>query len=74
MRRICAVSPKTRLVVLTAYESADVLQRAIEAGARAYVAKADAARTPVASLMRKLHLRRLADLVRYAVRSGLIHL
>jgi DNA-binding NarL/FixJ family response regulator len=132
MRRICAVSPKTRLVVLTAYESADVLQRAIEAGARAYVAKADAARTLVAavnavarqgvfvtprvarlagtrpltarerevlrllaeglqtrevadrlgirpktvethraSLMRKLHLRRLADLVRYAVRSGL---
>jgi DNA-binding NarL/FixJ family response regulator len=135
MRRIRLVSPKTRLVVLTAYESADVLQRAIESGARAYVAKADAARTLVAavsaverrgvfvtprvarlagtrpltarerevlrllaeglrtrevadrlgikpktvethraSLMRKLHLRRLADLVRYAVRSGLIHI
>lgn len=135
MRRIRVVSPNTRLVVLTAYESADVLQRAIEAGARAYVAKADAARTLIAavnavarqgvfvtprvarlastrpltarereilrllaeglrtrevadrlgikpktvethraSLVRKLHLRGLADLVRYAVRSGLIHL
>ncbi len=121
----------TEVVVLSVYESAEILHRVMEAGARGYVAKADAARTLVAavaavahhgafvtprvarltgarplsarerevlrlfaegfrarevaerlgikpktvethrsSLLRKLRLRSIGDLVRYAVRNG----
>jgi DNA-binding NarL/FixJ family response regulator len=126
-------SPPTEVVALTVYESPEVLRQVSAAGARGYVAKADAARTLVAavsavaqqgafvtprvagmartrpltarerevlrllaeglrarevaerlgikpktvethraSLLRKLRLRNLGDLVRYAVRNGFV--
>lgn len=132
-RLIREQSPSTEVVVLTVYESAEVLRRITAAGARGYVAKADAARTLVAavgaiarqsafvtprvaamasarplsarerevlrllaeglrarevaerlgikpktvethraSILRKLRLRNLGDLVRYAVRHGFV--
>jgi DNA-binding NarL/FixJ family response regulator len=132
-RLIREQSPSTEVVVLTVYESAEVLRRVTAAGARGYVAKADAARTLVAavgaiarhgafvtprvagmasarplsarerevlrllaaglraweaaerlgikpktvethraSLLRKLRLRGLGELVRYAIRNGFV--
>jgi DNA-binding NarL/FixJ family response regulator len=132
-RLIREQSPSTEVVVLTVYESAEVLRQITSAGARGYVAKSDAARTLVAavcavarqgafvtprvagmagsrplsarerevlrllaeglrarevaerlgiktktvethraSLLRKLRLRSLGDLVRYAVRHGFV--
>ncbi len=126
-------SPSTEVVALTVYESVEVLRQLAAAGARGYVAKADAAKTLVAavraatrqgafvslrvaglagarplsarerevlrflaqgmrarevaerlgiqvktvethrsSLLRKLRLRSLGDLVRYAVRNGFV--
>lgn len=132
-RLIREQSPSTEVLVLTVYESVEVLRQVTAAGARGYVAKADAASTLVAavgavarqgafvtprvagmasarplsarerevlrllaqglrarevaerlgikpktvethraSLLRKLRLRSLGHLVRYAVRNGLV--
>lgn len=51
-RRILAVSPDTRVVILTAAENEDILVRALRAGARGYVLKSLPFRGLVNSLIR----------------------
>jgi DNA-binding NarL/FixJ family response regulator len=49
-RLIRETSPATRVVVLTVYESPEVLQRAVAAGAHGFVAKSDVSRTLLAAV------------------------
>jgi DNA-binding NarL/FixJ family response regulator len=87
-RQILKESPGTEVLVLTMHHSEELARNVLQAGARGYLLKAEgksnkeAASTlgisvktieaHRASLMRKLRLHSLSDLVRYAIRNKIV--
>src|SRR5580692_6105569 len=83
-RQILKGAPDTEVLVLTMHHSEDLARDVLQAGARGYVLKSDAdenstlgismktIETHRVNIMRKLRLRSVSDLVRYAIRNKIV--